>query len=123
MSRVWEENTVRYEITLFGFEAIHTFEYHKILNELEQFFIQQDKYYEKHQECVEIFNTTVKDIGKGLLNCLYTDEIETPPEIIIQHTEKWFETETDNSGNSKLVKNNKTKDPTKAKPPPEIITA
>lgn len=100
MNEVWEENTIRYEITLKGFEAIHCKEFHAILHDLEQFFFQLDKMFLKEKKSVKSFNKVVKKIRKILPKPLYSTEYETPMEKIISITGKKVNTKINSRGYS-----------------------
>lgn len=103
MNEVWEENTIRFEITLRGFDAIHCKEHHDQLRVLEQFFFQLDELFIKHKQSVKMFKRTKKDIRKGLPLPLYAALYSIDMDKVIAITGEFIETYVDESGYSHKV--------------------
>jgi hypothetical protein len=108
MNKVWLENTIRYEITLRGFEAIHTKEYHEILQDLEQFFLQLDELFKNNPKVTKIFQNHINKIKEILPNPVFSTIYPTPKIQIIKHSNCWIESKIDESGYSTPI----------GKPPP-----
>ncbi len=98
MNETWEENTIRFEITLRGFKAIHCKEYHETLQDLAQFFFQLDEIFLKHKNSIKSFKRTLKEIIKIIPNPLFSTNITTDLEKITSATGKLIETYVDSSG-------------------------
>lgn len=124
MGMVWEENTIRYEITLKGFDAIHCTEYHAVLADLEQFFFQLDEYFSKKKGIIKDYKATVKKIREILPNPLTKTEYKTNIKKIIQLTGKVIKTVINSSGFSERVKTKPKEIKTvRPKPDPPPVTA
>lgn len=111
MNEIWEENTIRYEITLKGFEAIHCKEFHAILHDLEQFFFQLDKMFLKEKKSVKSFNRVVNKIRQILPEPLFSTIYETAMSKIISITGKKVNTKINSRGYSERERKPDIPDP------------
>jgi hypothetical protein len=104
MNEIWEEDTVRFEITLRGFDAIHCKEFHEQLRILEQFFFQLDEMFAKQQLSLKGFIKTKKKIIKGIPNVLYSTSYDLEMGTVVSITGNFIKTDIDTSGYSHKIK-------------------
>lgn len=103
LSRTWQENTLRFEVAMRGFDAIHNMDNHQILKDLEQFLLQCIQIFKSHKRILQEYQNVVSEIKEILPFSIFSNILKTPQEHLISYTKQLISSELDSLGNTLIL--------------------